>query len=138
MTAWTEDEYQRYLSKFVRRAVDGESPSTPAQETERAFQSDVVRLARLYGYLCYHTFDSRRSGIGFPDLAMTDGKRILYVELKSATGKVSAPQKLWLSMLAHAGAEVYLWRPADLESIPEILLGKKKGTYYAGVRRRVL
>lgn len=51
--------------------------------TERQFQPQVVQLARLCGWLIYHTFDSRRSAAGFPDLCMVRGDRCLFVELKS-------------------------------------------------------
>ena len=38
------------------------------KETEKGFQAAVVELARLRGWLVYHTYDSRRSAKGFPDL----------------------------------------------------------------------
>ena len=41
----------------------------PARICEKAWQMAVVRLLRQHGYpLIYHTFDSRRSPSGFPDL----------------------------------------------------------------------
>ena len=36
---------------------------------EKKFQSQVVRIAKVFGWLCYHTYDSRRSEPGFPDLS---------------------------------------------------------------------
>src|SRR5688572_19177552 len=39
-------------------------------QTERAFQAQVVKYARLMGWTAYHTHDSRRSQAGFPDLVL--------------------------------------------------------------------
>ena len=38
--------------------------------TEKQFMAQVVELAKLKGWLVYHTYDSRRSEPGFPDLCM--------------------------------------------------------------------
>lgn len=84
----------------------------------------VRRLARYRGFMTYHTRDSRGSEAGFPDLVMVSVKqrRVLFVELKTATGKTSAAQDAWLAALAAAGVEVHLWRPADLQTvIPAVL-----------------
>jgi hypothetical protein len=34
--------------------------------SEKQFIRQVIDLARLQGFLVYHTFDSRRSAVGFP------------------------------------------------------------------------
>ena len=60
-------------------------------------------------------------GAGYPDLTMVRGKRLIFAELKSAKGEPSEDQMIWLALLDHAGAEAYLWRPADIESIERIL-----------------
>ena len=38
--------------------------------TETQLQSAIIELARLTGWLVYHTHDSRHSAKGFPDLCM--------------------------------------------------------------------
>lgn len=74
-----------------------------AGQSEAEFQESVLALAKLLGWeLRYHTHDSRRSERGFPDLVLCrprDG-RLLIVELKSGTGKVSEEQRAWLEGLA--------------------------------------
>ena len=80
---------------------------------ERAFQEAVLQLARLHGWLAYHTHDSRRSQAGFPDLVLVRGQRVVFAELKSAKGRVRPAQRVWLDRLEAAGAETYLWRPSD-------------------------
>lgn len=87
-----------------------------ADEAEASFQARVLRLARQHGWLCYHTRDSRGSTEGFPDLVMVR-ESIIFAELKTRTGKLTAEQTRWLHMLSHTGepgcVEVYLWRAND-------------------------
>jgi len=88
--------------------------------TEREFQTDVVKTARGCGWITYHTHDSRRSDKGFPDLVMVR-ERVVFAELKTDRGTASAEQQEWLRRLKRAGAEVYLWRPADMPDITATL-----------------
>lgn len=78
-------------------------------------QDAVVKLARMLGYLVYHTHDSRHSAKGFPDLTMVHPRSgaLLFAELKSSTGKVTPAQDEWLRALAVRGV-AFLWRPAHL------------------------
>lgn len=81
---------------------------------EKTLQREVLKLARLTGWLCYHTFDSRKSQAGFPDLVLVRPPRIVFAELKRQTGPVSVGQADWLDRIARChGAESYLWRPSD-------------------------
>ena len=86
----------------------------------------VVEMARRLGWLVYHTFDSRKSAAGFPDLVLTEeeekGDRLIFAELKSDKGKVSTSQRAWHEALVHTGkCEVYIWRPLDMDLIERIL-----------------
>lgn len=89
-------------------------------ETENQFQEGVIKFARLSGWLVYHPFDSRRSVSGFPDLTMVR-ERLVFAELKTAKGKASESQELWLAQLRLAGCEAHLWRPIDWPVIIETL-----------------
>lgn len=85
--------------------------------TERQLQDAVLRLARLGGWLAYHTHDSRRSQPGFPDLVLIRPPDLLFVELKSATGVVTLAQEDWLLRLQNARhVRTRLWRPTDWTS----------------------
>ena len=82
--------------------------------TEKQLQQAVLGLARLNGWLAYHTFDSRRSQPGFPDLVMVRPPRLLCVELKSEKGKPTPDQEAWLEALGQVRkVEASLWRPAQ-------------------------
>lgn len=93
---------------------------TPAL-TEKQWQEQVLRLAGLHGFHAYHTHDSRRSQPGFPDLVLVKGGRLIFAELKTETGKTSLAQDVWLEALDETPAEVYLWRPSDLEMVQRVL-----------------
>jgi hypothetical protein len=83
--------------------------------SERDLQQWVIGAAQRLGYMSYHTFDSRRSEPGFPDLVMVRPPRLLFVELKRQSKSPTAEQQRWLDALADraGGAEVYVWRPMD-------------------------
>ena len=85
------------------------------------FQPLIIMMARLLGWLVYHTYDSRRSQPGFPDLVLVRGTRLIFVELKRAKGKLTDAQEEWGAALQQTAAEYYVWRPDDLEEIEKIL-----------------
>lgn len=92
--------------------------------TEKEWQALVLELASLNGWRAYHTFDSRRSAPGFPDLVLWR-ERIIYVELKKAGGALSKVQRQVIADLEHAGAEVYVWRPDDFQFAGEVLARRR-------------
>lgn len=90
-------------------------------ESEAEFQCGVVELARLLGWEVYHTRDSRGSDGGFPDLVLVRGGRVVFAELKAASGRTTPDQDRWIGKLMRTPAEVYLWRPGDWPLVEEIL-----------------
>jgi len=71
---------------------------------------DACRWARL---LCYHTYDSRRSEPGYPDVTVVGPHGVLWRELKTERGRLTTDQRLWLDRLTEAGADADVWRPDD-------------------------
>jgi hypothetical protein len=99
------------------------------QMSEAALQSKVIGLARELGYeRIYHTYDSRRSAAGYPDLHLVSARRgrSIFAELKTMRGVVSPDQLLWLNDLRAVGVEAYVWRPIDLldDTITAVLTRK--------------
>jgi len=86
--------------------------TTTTTMSERQLQSAVIQLAELLGWKTYHTFDSRRSNPGYPDLTLVRGDQLLFVELKSAKGRLTTEQTEWLQALGYV-ASVATWRPCD-------------------------
>ena len=105
-----------YSQKRRRRRVAGTAI------TEKQFQANILKAARLTGWLAYHPYDSRRSRKGFPDLVLVKGRQIIIAELKTETGVLSDPQKEWRAALSIATDVCYrLWRPGDWDRIVETL-----------------
>jgi hypothetical protein len=75
---------------------------------ESHFQSQVIMLAKLHGWLVMHTRAVEiRPGVwktpltghpGYPDLTLVHSTRgVIFAELKSSIGKLSASQEIWLA-----------------------------------------
>lgn len=107
-------------------------PTVRQHETEAGFQRAVLDLARLRKWHVAHFRPAmtksgmwvtavQADGKGFPDLVMVRGCRLIFAELKAEKGRVAPEQTEWLTRLMGAGAECYIWRPRDWDSIAVIL-----------------
>jgi hypothetical protein len=110
-----------------RRAVRVRRPRVqvlPRPESEAGFLEAVRQLARLCGYRTYHTYDSRKSEPGFPDLVMVKpGHPVLFIETKTLTGTVTLAQRQWLTDLQQTkGLRAEVWRPDMWGHITAILV----------------
>lgn len=104
--------------------------------SEKAFQQQIIDLARMCGWLAYHTHDSRRSAPGFPDLVLAKpGNQhegyypIVFLEVKTSTGRVRPEQRAWLEALDVDPAlgdfvVARVVRPADWPMIEALLTGR--------------
>lgn len=79
--------------------------------SEQQLQDQILECARAMGLLAYHTHDSRHSQAGFPDLVIIGALGMVYLELKSATGKVTSEQDQWLWALKGVGQRAFVVRP---------------------------
>lgn len=96
--------------------------ATPlADILEADWQRDVTNLAKTLGWdRIYHTYNSRRSAHGFPDLVLVR-ERVVFLELKREKTRLTEEQKGWIRSLLTAGVEVYVARPHDLNALGHIL-----------------
>ena len=101
---------------------------------ESYFQSQVIMLAKLHGWLVMHTRAVEiRPGVwktpltghaGFPDLVLAHNTRgVIFAELKADKGRLTDMQEVWLRTLADAGMQTYVWRPKDIDIISDALAG---------------
>jgi hypothetical protein len=99
--------------------------ATPPRLTERQFMAQVVAYAKLTGWRVYHTFDSRRSDPGFPDLVLCRARhpppRVVFAELKAQRTPVTDDQRAWIDELRACGQEAYIWRPSQWPEIEKVL-----------------
>lgn len=109
---------------------------TPPPMSEATWQEQLLDLAHFLGWKHMHVRRSIGKGkkwvtatnvTGYPDLTMWSERqqRLIFVELKSESGKPTPEQVEVLGSLKAAGQEVYLWRPSDLETAKAILQGPR-------------
>ena len=95
-------------------------------KTEKEFQAAVVKHAKMVGWMVYHTWNSRHSPAGFPDLILLRHDRMVVAELKRGNEKVGNDQMLWLTAFAEAGADSYVWRgTGNFQDIVDVLHAAK-------------
>ena len=86
--------------------------------TEAQWQRTVVEAAELFGWWVFHDHDSRRNQAGFPDLVLIRPPRVVFLELKRETGKLTRAQSEVLGMLEDCpGVEVEVARPSNWSSL---------------------
>ena len=99
----------------------------PRNAPERILQDKVIQIARMNGFMVHHSravqqADGRwltaiQGDAGFPDLVLAHTHRgVLFVELKSDTGRLSPGQTAWRRNLA-PHCEYWLVREADLQEL---------------------
>ena len=94
--------------------------------TEKQLQGLVIEAALIAGWLAFHAYDSRRSQPGFPDLVLVRGSEALFVELKSAHGRLSVDQREWIEALAGVEhVEAMVVRPDGADDLVERLTRKR-------------
>jgi len=100
--------------------------------SERQLQAAIIEIAKWEGWMVFHALPVQNQNgrwrtatqghTGFPDLVMAHKTRgILFVELKTTVGRISDNQQAWIDTLKAAGAEIYVWRPRDLQEARLIL-----------------
>jgi len=100
--------------------------------SEKIFQDQVIKVARMQQWLVFHASPSsprpgfwKSDGKGFPDLVLVStsipSRGVIFCELKTAEGKLSAEQEKYARCLINAGIEYHLWRPRDLDAIADRL-----------------
>lgn len=87
--------------------------------SEAQLQEAVIDAAHLFGWLVHHVKPARtpdgkwltriQGDRGFPDLVLARTGEVLFVELKSAKGRVRPEQQEWLDRLPRS----LVWRPED-------------------------
>lgn len=104
--------------------------ATAKRMREKQLMQHVLDMARALGYLAYHTYNSRRSEPGFPDIIAVGFDRLIAIECKREKEKPTAEQQNWLDELAFVpGVECYVIRPNDWLSgeVERILHGWPRG-----------
>ena len=113
------------VAEFYRLIDEEPPPSQPAKaprkHEEADFQRQVQDMARIHGWLDWHVLKAKGMRAGFPDLLLLRPPELIWVELKSAKGKVTPAQTEMHEKLRECGQKVYVWYPDDWNEIEEIL-----------------
>lgn len=104
--------------------------ATAVKVSEAEFTRTVIEYARFRRWLVNHQRPARtargwRTAIqgdaGFPDIIAVRLSRTVVAELKLPGNRATPAQKLWLAAFVAAGAEVFIWTPADWSTIERVL-----------------
>ena len=95
--------------------------------SEKEFQAVVLEAAKVNGWMAYHTYDSRKSQSGFPDLILIRGAVCLALELKSDKGVPSAAQKKWIKAFKQVKIiEADFAYPRHLDQVVSVLSARAR------------
>lgn len=98
--------------------------------TEAEFQATVIELAETCGWRAMHVRPSRVRGDswatstsipGWPDLTLLGHGRVIFVELKTTSGRLTSDQRQVLDELKRAGQDARVWRPSSWREIEATL-----------------
>ncbi len=89
---------------------------------EAELQDAVVGLAKALEYLVYHTYDSRRSQPGWPDLTILGFGKCWMRELKRERGRTTLEQEAVGALLLAAGIDWAVLRPSGWAEFAEELV----------------
>ncbi|HYW86615.1 MAG TPA: hypothetical protein VFB50_02515, partial [Chloroflexota bacterium] len=97
-------------------------PALIGDEPERHFMQRVRQLARVCGWVDWHTLDSTGTRAGEPDLRLVRPPRVIFAELKSQHGRLRLEQSAAVALLEQCpGVETFVWRPSDWQQIVAVL-----------------
>ena len=92
------------------------------RESEESLQNKVIDLLKLGRWVYFHSWSSRHSVAGFPDIIAIRGTRVLAIELKSTKGKLTPAQIAWGQTFTATGkVEYYCWYSEDWDEMVKAL-----------------
>lgn len=80
---------------------------------ESDLQRYVTEAADTFGWQWWRDNDSRKNKRGLPDLILFGHGRVLWVELKRQSGRLTKAQEGFRDALLENGAEWFCWKPSD-------------------------
>jgi hypothetical protein len=98
--------------------------------TESEWQQQVLAAALRLGWQTMHIGRTGKHqavgakgtlGIGWPDVTLVKGGRIIFAELKAQDGVLTPNQNGVFQHLSKTSAECYIWRPSDFGLVLDTL-----------------
>jgi hypothetical protein len=101
------------------------------KRNESDYQREIVAYAKLKNWAVVHftkLYHRGRwftpaaiDGKGFPDLILVRDERILFIEVKTDTGRLTNEQILWRKRILRCGLSFIVARPSTYEEVKTIL-----------------
>ena len=122
------------------RTPAGRVRDRPLSITHDEFQDQIRKLAEMQGWLYYHTYRSKRSPAGFPDVFLVRGQVAIAAELKVGRDVTTSDQRAWLRGLSEAGIFAALWRPDAPPKAEqwEGMIETSEGAGFGAIGRRLM
>ena len=99
-----------------RAAGVAQAPALRSLQSQEEYLLLTVRaVAQDNGWITYHDVDSRGSEKGWPDLAIARAPEVMFVELKSSSGRITKEQQRWIDELTACGVDARVVRYGTLE-----------------------
>jgi len=135
-SAYAEGRITERVVNQARGSGSDRGVGEVVETSETEFEEQIVAVARSLGWSVigvrrnvavqradgsvFHCTPWLYDGEGCPDLVLVRD-RIVFMELKSESGRMRPKQEAWFHRLKNAGAEVYIMRPSDWPLIREVL-----------------
>jgi len=136
----TEDEVNRQITLKKNNWKDQYLPyddEIPDEGPESALQSKIVKWCKDAGYPCLSFRQSKKAKVfllpGWPDLTIVIHNRVVFIELKSASGVLKAEQKalgIQLMGLGHPWYQIKSYKRFLSIIDKEIVKGKLLGRVF--------
>src|SRR4051794_40180372 len=95
---------------------DPRAATMPEDRGPDSLEANIRKLIKDLNLWAYHPRNSKGSQAGWPDWVIIGRAGILYRELKSESGTVTAEQRHVGELITRAGGNWRVWRPRDLIS----------------------
>jgi hypothetical protein len=89
-----------------------------ASMSEKQLDGAVRRLMNDLGLapFAFHPYGAGRYRAGYPDWTIAGDRGLLFRELKTERGRLTAAQTAWIERLRALGLDADVWRPRDLHA----------------------
>lgn len=99
------------------KTVKASSITHLTDPSEKAFQAEILEVAKMLHRKVFFTWNSLHSPPGMTDLIVLLPGRVIWRELKVGKNKLTAVQEETHAMLRLAGQDVKTWTPSDWDQI---------------------
>ena len=107
---WTEQEWEDYADGLRQARIrKDDDPEVPDAGPENKLLAKCLKYCKEHGYLAFHDYSKKSNQRGWPDLFIfMPEKKLVLVELKSASGRLGTEQRELKRHLMYLRFEVHV------------------------------